>query len=601
MTRTSSSAIRAAEAAALAAATDPSPTIYPQDARVDNGHLVPLSNIYPNAPQDWMHDAVQRLIVERKLAPFYRGLDDWEPPDDDDDFDRDALDQELDKVGDEQSRNWRTSTYSKQDRLDEAMMYKKASECPICFLYYPPLINTSRCCDQPICTECFVQIKRADPTTTNLISEPAACPYCVETNFGVTYIPPAPARRTGLGAPKNANPPELTRSASTDSSEVEMGPAAAAHARRKSLSHTASEVVTVDAIQQDWELKLASVQATAARRAARRVVFRQVGERLVPVGISSGRELNPNTTTIDDQGRIILTGPVPILGQGGRMSATVEAGPGGSGSGSSRLLAGSRGRQSRGLSMGQSDSAEHAARMMGMGPDLEELMVMEAMRLSMLDEEERRKKDEKEAKAKAKKSKKEAASSSASPGSPSAGASGSGSGSTGGGAAKRLFSAVKGASGSSASSANDRGEGTSGSGGSILRGGGSGRASPRASLDVPSRASSDSSRTASAVAPPGSGSVEASTSASASTSTAPPTFAAATQPQSNNPYSRYGGTTKSSFLKMPPMQRNDSSASMSQHNLPAPLVPAKPSSPPSGSANRNAPAFDPKANDDLLL
>ena len=131
----SSSAIRAAEAAALAAATDPSPTIYPQDARVDNGHLVPLSNIYPNAPQDWMHDAVQRLIVERKLAPFYRGLDDWEPPDDDDDFDRDALDLELDKVGDEQSRNWRTSTYSKQDRLDEAMMYKKASECPICFLW----------------------------------------------------------------------------------------------------------------------------------------------------------------------------------------------------------------------------------------------------------------------------------------------------------------------------------------------------------------------------------------------------------------------------------------------------------------------------------
>lgn len=34
--------------------------------------------------------------------------------------------------------------------------------------YYPPLINTSRCCDQPICTECFVQIKRAEPTISNL-------------------------------------------------------------------------------------------------------------------------------------------------------------------------------------------------------------------------------------------------------------------------------------------------------------------------------------------------------------------------------------------------------------------------------------------------
>jgi hypothetical protein len=255
VTRTSSSAIRAAEAAALAAATDPSPTIYPQDARVDNGHLVPLSNIYPNAPQDWMHDAVQRLIVERKLAPFYRGLDDWEPPDDDDDFDREALDGELDKVGDEQSKNWRTSTYSKQDRLDEAMMYKKASECPICFLYvlapvrllssagltaplhrpnqvlspshqYFPLLRPAHlhrvlrsdqagrphhdkpdcvcpCLDLPMCTY------QADSPSPSCVlaqllsqSEPAACPYCVETNFGVTYIPPAPARRTGLGAPK---------------------------------------------------------------------------------------------------------------------------------------------------------------------------------------------------------------------------------------------------------------------------------------------------------------------------------------------------------------------------------------------------------------
>lgn len=101
-----------------------------------------------------------------------------------------------------------------------------------------------------------------------------------------------------------------------------MGPATAAHARRKSLSHTASEVVTVDAIQPDWEAKLAAVRATAARRAARRVVFRQIGERLVPVGISSGREINPNHLITDEQGRLILTTPVPIIGQGGSGSAS---------------------------------------------------------------------------------------------------------------------------------------------------------------------------------------------------------------------------------------------------------------------------------------
>ena len=64
--------------------------------------------------------------------------------------------------------------------------------------YYPANINSSRCCDQAICTECFVQIKRSEPTTTHLVSEPAACPYCVQEHFGVVYTPPP--WRTGIGS-----------------------------------------------------------------------------------------------------------------------------------------------------------------------------------------------------------------------------------------------------------------------------------------------------------------------------------------------------------------------------------------------------------------
>ena len=64
--------------------------------------------------------------------------------------------------------------------------------------YYPPNINRSRCCDQAICTECFVQIKRSEPTTTHIVSEPAACPYCVQENFGIIYTPPP--WRGGLGS-----------------------------------------------------------------------------------------------------------------------------------------------------------------------------------------------------------------------------------------------------------------------------------------------------------------------------------------------------------------------------------------------------------------
>src|SRR5258706_713849 len=63
--------------------------------------------------------------------------------------------------------------------------------------YYPPNVNRSRCCFQPLCTECFVQLRRSEPTPTHLVSEPACCPFCQQENFGVTYAPPP--WRTGIG------------------------------------------------------------------------------------------------------------------------------------------------------------------------------------------------------------------------------------------------------------------------------------------------------------------------------------------------------------------------------------------------------------------
>ncbi|EKG20581.1 Protein SIP5 [Macrophomina phaseolina MS6] len=92
----------------------------------------------------------------------------------------------------------------------EAFLYKDASECPICFLYYPPYLNMTRCCDQPICSECFVQIKRPDPHPPEhhdpsdpnapppsaepqddcmLVSEPSACPFWTKhSSFGYVIV-----------------------------------------------------------------------------------------------------------------------------------------------------------------------------------------------------------------------------------------------------------------------------------------------------------------------------------------------------------------------------------------------------------------------------
>ncbi|RMZ83778.1 hypothetical protein DV738_g1067, partial [Chaetothyriales sp. CBS 135597] len=172
----------------------------------------------------------------------------------------------------------------------EAYLYKDAAECPICFLYYPPYLNTTRCCEQPICSECFVQIKRPDPHIPEheqpdpnappiseedreaqaeglLVSEVATCPYCKTPEFGITYTPP-PFRR-GLTYATGSQPYQvmsaMSSQTSVSSSGMSPGPA---RRRGTSLSANAPEVVTTDRVRPDWASKLATARAQAARRAA---------------------------------------------------------------------------------------------------------------------------------------------------------------------------------------------------------------------------------------------------------------------------------------------------------------------------------------------
>ena len=66
-------------------------------------------------------------------------------------------------------------------------------ECPICFLYYPSNINRARCCDQPICTDCFVQLKRNQETWNSV-----TCPFCVQDDFGIVYDAPNAKLKKGM-------------------------------------------------------------------------------------------------------------------------------------------------------------------------------------------------------------------------------------------------------------------------------------------------------------------------------------------------------------------------------------------------------------------
>ncbi|KAI9650061.1 SNF1-interacting protein [Ciborinia camelliae] len=172
----------------------------------------------------------------------------------------------------------------------EAFLYKDSVECSICLIWYPPYLNRTRCCDQSICSECFVQIKRQEPHPPEhhesppaspdaqqnpakdiewLVSEPAACPYCQQPDFGVTYEPP-PFRR-GLvytnPSPELANFSSAMSSSSSINSPLGLAPRIDRR-RATSLSANDSHVITTDRIRPDWSTKLEAANLQRAKRSA---------------------------------------------------------------------------------------------------------------------------------------------------------------------------------------------------------------------------------------------------------------------------------------------------------------------------------------------
>jgi hypothetical protein len=181
------------------------------DENVDGGYLAPYGTY--NLNLDYKISVVKETILERKIAPFYTPLQDYEESwtdaelltvvnklklhalpheaeDEDEDLtysvddvdestlNRKELRRHLSKKfnkelklkrfkwqQEEEERCLRDRATSRQAASDDLKLdlYRTSVECPICFLYYPKWMNYSRCCNHAICTECFVQIKRLDP------------------------------------------------------------------------------------------------------------------------------------------------------------------------------------------------------------------------------------------------------------------------------------------------------------------------------------------------------------------------------------------------------------------------------------------------------
>ncbi|WFD34347.1 SNF1-interacting protein [Malassezia cuniculi] len=210
---------------------EPEPVVS-ADTRVAGGFVVP-QGVYKKDPGG-DQAVIRSFIVEKRLAPFY-------PPLDDDDDD------------------------------------ENGNECPICFMSFPTDLNYSRCCHQPICTECFVQIKRAPPNpSADPPSRPAACPFCVTDNFGVIFSTSA------HGSIADSTEAVLART------EVAFGTGGAGSSHNV-VPADDPRVVLTDSVHPEWEEQLAKAIESVARCEMRRVIMRQVGDTVVPIGVSSSR------------------------------------------------------------------------------------------------------------------------------------------------------------------------------------------------------------------------------------------------------------------------------------------------------------------------
>ncbi|KAL2172727.1 hypothetical protein VTG60DRAFT_4173 [Thermothelomyces hinnuleus] len=476
-----------------------------REEHVDGGYLVTMGTY--SSPEDFNKQIVRQLQIERKLAPFWRGLNDFDdqwtepqiiaaarglpippadqtPPDDliprplptthapgssqnPDNLTVPIGDRSLSTASDHatsnppstlsspvssqaprasspfkprgkaiaavlgggNSRNGSSTDIMPREinlphdpfvngQPIEVFLYKNAIECPICFLAYPPYLNHTRCCNQPICSECFVQIKRPDPhfpeghnendpnhnpeeSACLLVSEPACCPYCTQPDFGVTYDPP-PFRR-GLVYSMSPDALGTTSAAMSSSSSVNsatLSPASGSpnngtgRRRNQSVSANDPNVVLTDRIRPEWASKLQAARAHLARRAAAATALHTAA---FLMGGSENRAFRSRFSRRNTGGS----------GFAGASPSGPNQGEGENGdSGSGTPSQSGPDQNPRGSSRGWSGGGAGGSRRSRL-EDLEEMMLAEAVRLSLAAEEERKRKAEKEERKEAKKREKE--------------------------------------------------------------------------------------------------------------------------------------------------------------------------------------------------
>ena len=133
--------------------------------------------------KDYDTHLVKKLIRARRLAPFYPGSSDSSDNSSTANLAGSADSGTSETVAASTKKPKRKSD-PEEECFDEKWLKEGLVECPICLLGYPRNVNYTACCRQPLCTACFVKLKR--PNSGRVIS----CPFCVYANFSVQYHKP---------------------------------------------------------------------------------------------------------------------------------------------------------------------------------------------------------------------------------------------------------------------------------------------------------------------------------------------------------------------------------------------------------------------------
>lgn len=228
------------------------------------------------------------------------------------------------------------------------------------------------------------------------------CPFCVAPDFGVVYDPPEMADTTG-------NTPKASAQTAIECAETAVGTGGASTTGRTSYPADHPRVVLVDTVHPDWNSKLEAALETQARQANRRVIMRQVGDTLVPIGVSSSRTGETLANAVSHNARLGHNGPGGsiILHQNARV-ADLELD--GAAPRSSSLSSSLPGPLQRGLPFSRFRSSERrhhpqigdslARSVMHLTPyEMEQLVLHETLRISREEAEARARAEQAEARA----------------------------------------------------------------------------------------------------------------------------------------------------------------------------------------------------------